>query len=232
MALKTLIALLATVILFAAGTKLTQDRKISHEEWKNRHSLKSVSKRTKIEGKTSVVIPGPRIEFPGENMTLQDAFRELSVVIAEPIEIKSSLFSDDEIITWYRCRLVDTISIRPPLMCDGCPEPLEKPADINRNELGEVLIPKVGGTVVVDDVRITMKDVHMPDFELHKRYLVFVSISPNGVAMLTGGPTSVFRITDTDSLEPMNKKSRLKTEIEHRFNLKLGKLRTHPKPKM
>jgi hypothetical protein len=158
-------------------------------------------------------------------MTLQDAFASLSVVVAEPFESKSSISGDDEIITWYHCRLVDTISIRPPLVCDGCPQPLEKPADIKPTELGEVLIPKVGGTVVVDGVRITMQDVDMPDLVLHKRYLVFVSISPNGVARLSGGPTGVFRITDGDLLEPMGKKSRLKSELEQRFDLKLSKLR-------
>jgi hypothetical protein len=229
MALKILILGLAAAMLFVLGTTLSQDKKIPYEEWKNWHSLKSVSKRSKNEGKSTVVIPGPRIEYGGENMTLQEAFGISSVVVAEPFESKSVVFSDDQIITWYRCRLVDTISVRPPLVCDGCPQPLEKPADIHRNELSEVLIPKVGGTVVVDGVRITMKDVHMPDFELHKRYLVFVSISPNGVAMLTGGPTSVFRITNDDFLEAMSTTSRLKSEIEQQFGLKLSRLRNKSK---
>lgn len=226
-ALKILIPGFAAAMLFVLGATLSQDKKIPYEEWKNWHSLKSVSKRTKNEGKNTVVIPGPRIEYGGENMTLEDAFAKSSVVVAEPFESKSSIFGDDHIITWYRCRLVDTISIRPPLVCDSCPQLLEKPADIKPTELGEVLIPKVGGTGLVDGVRVTMRDVDMPDFELHKRYLVFVSISPDGVARLLGGPTGVFRLTDDDLLEPMARKSRLKSEIENRFNLKLSKLGAH-----
>lgn len=230
MALKILILGLAGAMLIVLGATLSQDKKIPYEEWKNWHSLKSISKRTKTEGKNSVVVPGPRIEFGGENMTLQEAYDISSVVVAEPFESKSVIFSDDQIITWYRFRLLDTISIRPPLVCDGCPQPLEKPADIEPNKLGEILVPKIGGTVVVDGVRVTMKDVHMSDFELHERYLMFLSIGANGVARISGGPTGVFRLTDADLLEPMYQHSRLKSELERRFDLRLSKLRGYSKP--
>ena len=186
MALKITLLVLAAIGLLGLTAKLSQKPQIPYDEWKNRNSLAAIAKRTKVAGQTEIVVPGPMVEYPGENMTLDDAFGKLSVVVVEPLESKSYIGDSDHIISWYRCRLDEVLSIRPPLICDTCPRSPEPPPDLPPNKQGEILIPRIGGSAIIDGVRVTMID-SIPEFELHKQYLLFVSIMPSGVAALTGG---------------------------------------------
>jgi hypothetical protein len=159
-------------------------------------------------------------------MDLQEALQYYSVVIAEPVESRTYVTDADNIRTWYRFDIKEILHVRPPLICDTCQKPGEPPAELTPAGQGKFLISKIGGTTLVNGVRMTMTDLDLPEFDLHKQYLMFVSLSPNGVAMLGGGPAGIFRIKDSDDLEGLiGKNTRIKVEMEKRFDFKLSKLR-------
>ncbi|MDX6443491.1 MAG: hypothetical protein QOH71_565 [Blastocatellia bacterium] len=228
MALKISALVIGTLMLVGLGTKLSRD---NSSQWENRHSIEAIVQRTKEQGKNKVTIPGPRIEYGGMNMTLREALQLYSVFIAEPKEGKSYSVDSNHIVTWYRFSIKETLSLRAPLVCNTCPTPAIPPPDIIPVKPGEFLISKVGGTVKIDGVEVTMVDIALPKFEEHKRYLMFVSLHPSGVALLGGGPTGVFQINDDDKLEALTKNStRLQSEMRDRFDLNLTGFKAHAKP--
>src|SRR6266404_3701141 len=141
MALKVSIIVVASIVLLGLGGKLYQS---SSEEWKNRHSLESVARRTKGEGKNQVVIPGPIVEYPGFNMDLQEALQYYGVIVAEPVESKTYVADVDHIRTWYRFNIKEILHVRPPLICDTCPKLGEPPAEMLPVAQGELVVSKIG----------------------------------------------------------------------------------------
>jgi hypothetical protein len=228
MTLKILLVVFGGLALFGLASRLSQNQ---NAEWEKQHSLETAVQRTKDEGKSKVVIPGPRIEYGGVNMTLPEALRLYSVFIAEPLESKTYVSDSDHIVTWYRFVIRETLSLRAPLVCDTCPKPGEAPVDMLPVKPGELLISKVGGTTTLNGVQVTMTDLDLRDFDIGKKYLMFVSVTPTGVAMIGGGPAGIFQITEGDRLEALTKKNlSLDAELRNRFDLNLSGFRAFAKP--
>lgn len=114
--------------------------------------------------------------------------------------------------------------MRAPLICNTCPRPDTPTSDITPAREDELLLLKTGGTAVVDDVAITMTN-DIPEFRLNQRYLMFLILMPDRTAILGGGPTGLFEVTDNDMLKPAAGKSRLTREMQQSISLKLSELR-------
>src|SRR5258706_3555858 len=94
--------------LLLLGVGLTASLKAPQEYTKDR-SIAALARRTKSQGKTRVEAPGLIIDYAGENIGLDEALQNYSVVIAEPIERKSYITdSFDEIGTAYKFRVLET----------------------------------------------------------------------------------------------------------------------------
>src|SRR5438105_111490 len=115
-----LTALVCGLLLFGIG--LTATLKAPQEYSKDR-SIASLAQRTKKQGKTRVQAPGLIIDYAGGNIGLDEALQNYSVVIGEPIESKSYITdSADEIATAYKFRVLDVLSQRNAVFCNGCPQ--------------------------------------------------------------------------------------------------------------
>src|SRR6266850_8497911 len=189
--------------LFLLGVGITTALKTPQEYRKDR-SIASLAKRAKNEGKTRVEAPGLIIDYAGGNIGLDEALQNYSMVIGEPLESKSYITdSADEIGTAYKFRVLEILSQRNAVFCNGCPQVNDVSAKLQPALYNEFLLELSGGTVTVDGVEVTMVSSGMPKFEDGKRYLLFASISPGGMARLAAGPSGLFRITSDESLEPM-----------------------------
>ena len=217
---KGLIVLAGVVALVGLSSGCAQHRA---DDWKNRYSLANVAKQAKADGKTSVTVTGPIIEYAGSNIGFEEARRQYSIVVAEPLEAHAYSADTEHIVTWYKCRIREEISMRPPVVCDSCPVPGDPPVGLGVAREGEFLISRSGGTVLIDNVEVTMTG--MPDLKMNQSYLMFASINPNRVALFVGGPVGLFRVGDNDRLEPVVPTSKLTSDVQRRFSFKLSGLR-------
>jgi hypothetical protein len=193
------------------------------QEYSTDKSIASIARRAKSQGKTSVSAPGKIIDYPGENMNLDEALQNYSVIIAEPIESKSYITdSSDEISTVYKFRIVETLSQRNAVFCNACS--VNDVSDKLQPALyNEFLFQLSGGTITVDGVEVTMTSSGIPKFEKGERYLMFISFTPGGMARPAAGISGLFRISSDESLEAMSKgKDRLPVEIAARFSKSLS----------
>lgn len=219
------IILLILGIIASAGVKGILDGRQEAINWKNRHTIENQVKRAKAEGKTKLVIPGPIIEYPSEGISLNEAIRDYSVLVAEPLAKQSYLVGPQDIITWYKFRTVHPLSRKTQLFCDTCTPALEPPQEMLPLGSDEFFVAVSGGTLVVDGFEVTMKNSDLLALEYNQRYLLFVSISPSGVAEMPGGPKTIFQVNADGSLTS-SKSNRMNAELVTRFDGKLDKLKS------
>jgi hypothetical protein len=222
MSVKSVFVVAAVIVVVGVGAKLSQN---IPDDWKHRHALNNISKKAKSEGKTAIVIPGPIVDYAGFNIGLGEALKQYSVVVAEPLEAKTEVSDSDHIMTWYRCQLYEPISMRPPMICDSCPVPRDPPAELKFSPPGEFVLSKIGGTALIDGVQVTMTDSGIPELKLNQRYVMFVSLMPNGVALPAGGPAGVFRLENNETLSAVTPKTRLSLDVQRDLSSELSKLR-------
>jgi hypothetical protein len=193
-------------------------------------SLKEIARQNKAEGRQEVKLRGPVSEFPGEDMDLDEALKNFTVVVAQPVDSKSYLYGEDGIRTWYRFRIVDMISRKSYVLCYTCSPVPDVPEDLPSLNADEFFLPMGGGTVNLDGVNVTVYSPDSPPFQQGERYLLFVSITPSGVAQRAAGPTGIFRTNDDENLQPVvNNNRHIHAQMAERFNLKLSRLKSHVK---
>jgi hypothetical protein len=222
MILKLTAAVCGLVLL---GLGISATRKAPQEYVKDK-SIASLAQRTKNQGKTRVTVLGKLVDYPGTNMSLDEALQNYSALIAEPIEIKAFLAdSADEIRTAYKFRIWETLSQKNEVFCDGC-SVNDGSGKVQPALHNEFILESSGGTLTVNGVEITMVSSGIPKFEEGKRYLMFVSFTPGGMARPAAGASGFFLITSDESLEAMdNGKARMQVEISGRFSKSLSKFK-------
>ncbi len=224
----TVLVSLACAIAIFAVVRTSSKMQATRVPEKNR--LQWYAKNAKEEGKQRVVLPGPKLDYAGVNMDLDDALRAYSVVVATPIESKSEIQNSDDIWTWYKFRILELITRKNSIYCDTCPPVPNPPAAMSADTPEEFLIVTSGGTVMLDGVAMTIENREIPPFEQGKKYVLLISFEPSGVASLGTGPSSVFRLTDDGSMASVNNSNwKIQTQISRRFNLKFSALKSHLK---
>ncbi len=231
MFLKLIVAVACSLFLIGLSTRVVTYNKGSQNvsEWKEKHSLKARAKRAAAEGKRKVVSLGPIENYAGRNIDLDTALKIYSVVIAQPVENGSYAVDTDNIDTWYKFRLLETLSARPAFLCDTCPPAREIRQEAEPLRADEFVIITSGGTVNVDGVEITLQNHALPPFVMGQKYLLFVSFNPARVTTLGGGPAGVFVVKEDGQLQPIDGKARRSTEIDRRFARKLSRFESHVK---
>ena len=228
---KLLAAVAVVVILFGLGASdllNTRTQKKDIADWEEKRSLKSIARRMKAEGKRKGDIPGYHVDYPGMDMTIDEAVKDFSVVVAHLVERKSYSSNSTGIRTWYRFQITDPISEKHAGFCPTCPQPPEIPEDFSHPGSDEIVLATGGGVLDVDGVELTMINDTLPQFENGNKYLLVLRITPSRVALLGAGPAGVLRVDETERLEPIEKGNwPIQSEIRQRFSGNLSRLKTH-----
>jgi hypothetical protein len=188
----------------------------------DRTSLEARVRKEKAKGARSVIFPAPLVEY-AEEISLDDALSQTTVVIAGVIEKHSRQVDSHTIGTFYRLSILETLSQATPR---GCCLPKDEDLPGNLPQLGadETYLFGIGGTISLDGIEVTVKE----DFGAllpGDRYLMFLSRSVSGKLSGSGiGPSGVFRINGGGRLESIAKKHKLARELEERFQSSLTQL--------
>ncbi len=219
------LAIVAIAVLAVFAYTTISRTKPQRKNVPNNNRLKWYAEEAKKEGKQKEVIPAGTTEYLGsDSPNLERSLSIYSVVVAQPVEKRTFESNDNSLSTWYKFRIVDALTpLRDPV-CFGCvtlSPPLEMPLDQN-----EFVILRNGGTLTVDGVEIEQREAGFPQFQEHKKYLLFISLYPNKVAITAGGPLGVFEIGDKENLTPFSKEPNpIREGVERKFNNSLGSLK-------
>ena len=170
---------------------------------------------------------GQDATYGDEVKDLNDALRYNQMILAVPIEKRSLPYGDRDVITWYKFKIVEKLSHKVLKPCQCIPDDLVAPHEMLPLSADEILIPRGGGSVMVDGVEVTEDDPQFPQFALSTRYLLFLRTDDSGqIGLLEMGPTGVFVEQGDDRLEPLSRSPNpLTADITARFRSSIQMLR-------
>lgn len=178
--------------------------------------LKDSAGKAKAEGKDEIIIRAP-LYRPAGVTSLDEALSYYTVVIATPVDSKSFIKSPDEIVTWYKFKVIEYLNRKEPLKCSTCPSTPVAPSEMLPLKDDEILIPRPSGSVVIDGVKVTSVESGFPPFLQSKKYLLFIQFdSSSSIGMLRLGSYGVFTVDENGDIRHINNKNHpFKHEIEN-----------------
>ena len=194
------------------------------------NSLRGAAVKAKAEGKNRINIRAPFGEYAGAESPPDEVLADATVVIAQPIDSYTYAPNEEDIVTYYKFKVEETLKEAPP--CTRCPDRTPPDEILPVNE-GEFLLGMYGGTMSVDGVQVSMFEPGFPPFSKNKKYLLFLRKSTNGTVSLLVGPSGAYGVSPEGAIEPINGRPHpLKEAIAQRFNGSVEQLKQHlKKPK-
>jgi hypothetical protein len=187
-----LIALGATIALVTINSKSQRARPDNAPAKDRLHWHARVAKEN---GKREIIVPGLNVDYDGSasSQTTNDVLLYYDVVRAQPVQAVSYPFDTNVIATWYKFRVLESLSTAGKVACPSCTDS-DLPSELLPLASDEFLLWKAGGSLVVDGVTITMPDPGFPPFEMGREYLLFIAKRPSGVADVAGGSVGTFTV--------------------------------------
>jgi len=192
------------------------------------NSLELLAKQAKAKGEQEISIPADGIVDYGVARTVDEALSHFSVIVGVLEKEQSYLQGPDDITTWYRFKIIETLHRAPKDNCADCSVVPDPPSDLPRAQDDELLIPRRGGTIVLDGVKVTIYDAKFPDLSMSHKYLLFIYPDPTiRIQFFTMGPMGIYAIRDDDAIESLSKvRYALDEDIKTRLGNTLSDLRT------
>ena len=157
-------------------------------------SLEALAQNCAANGIQSIDISTMLWEYDGID-GIDNALSKYTVIVAHPVSSTSYAWNSEyQIIgTWYKFAVTETLSQRPYIPCDTCDT--APPASLLPLSPGQLLIPKYGGSVIINGVTINSIAHDFPAYQTSKDYLIFLNVDQTkGVGKVDGGGAAVFAV--------------------------------------
>jgi hypothetical protein len=201
---------------------------IKKQEPAQPNTLRWHAEKALAEGKHQTSITPPSGDYVGADNTPEEILEYANIVVAQPVDSHTGTVGDSDIITWYKFKIVETLS-------EGIPSPrkypnLTLPDAILPVSEDEFIMSRHSGTMTVDGVEISVFNNKFPPYSKDKQYLFFLTKTGNKKASLLVGPAAVFTVSHDGTLEPASGRTHpFKEFITRRFDASLEKLKQHLK---
>jgi ligand-binding SRPBCC domain-containing protein len=163
-----------------------------------------------------------------EVSTLNEALSNYSVVVAQLIE-KRTYAEKHGLHTWYKFRVLETLSHRPLPHYSQWSSYVNPPSDLLPVGADELLMQGADGSMVIDEVTVIQRS-NSPDYLPTKRYLLFVELDssrrlatvpwPDEIGIFTVDADGKVKATDNLSYD-------LKDQMGKLFGNSVGRLKLY-----
>lgn len=189
-------------------------------------TLKWHVKRAKERGEKEVKVATPIYNYATVT-GLDEAAAHYYIYIAQPLESKTITSSPKNITTWYKFKVIEDLSRENLQVCSTCSSVINPPEEMLPLKANEILIPKAGGTIDIDGIRVTKEENDFPQFSMSHTYLLFLDLDRSRkVGRFSMGPNGVYKIDSNDQIRSVNEKPRrLKDEIKNLYGNSLTQLK-------
>lgn len=118
-----------------------------------------------------------------------------SLVVVEPIEVKSYSQDDRGIWSWWRFRVVETLSQKDVASCNSCSIPTVLPSDFSPPQQDQIVVQKYSGWLLHNGVWLTAIEPSFPEYVMGQKYLLILELDPRDRSgEMVMGPLGVYRI--------------------------------------
>src|ERR1700749_4901187 len=184
------------------GTKISSIQKQREldalEKSADHNKLSWYAKKAKLQGEQEVTLPPFSVDYPGGGSDLPEALSYFSVAIVQPVASVTGTANDYSVTTWYKVKILEYLSKRD-TTCSTCPALEEVPQSLLPLNEDEVVLNMAGGSYLIDGVKVITPTNHLP-IEKSKKYLLLLSTTSSGTALIGGGPAGAFLIDENHKL--------------------------------
>jgi hypothetical protein len=229
------LALLGTIIVvISVRSKPKAQSALSSQDLDKEGKLFKSVQQAKAEGRKKIHLPPPGVEYLGsaliDTLDSDSLTLDYGIVIAEPVDQKVSHYFSDNIVTWYRFKVVETLVSQSNPQCVPCSS-ASLPEWFKVNSKDEFVLSQYGGSLTIDDIEVTM-NYSFPPYKIGKKYVLSLSKDAStGAATTIGGPAGIFNITDSDFITPVEDSIYTADAIKNKYNNSLKNLRNQLKAK-
>lgn len=222
---KVLVLMLVAAGLAAVGViqSASKDKQAKDDQAEKRGTFQQRLDRAKARGDKK--LNSYSVTAIYSHVDLDTALAAYDLVIAEPISRKSFETNDKGyLVTWFKFKVMETLSkAKTPRLFEA--ETI--PPELLPLENDEILVSKLGGVVESEGLEIEMKEEGFPEFELSRKYLLFLAIDPTTRSgYIDVGPSGVLIVNADGTMESINKDRRyFQTQIESRFGRSISRLK-------
>lgn len=174
-------------------------------------------------GKTSVRMGYPTL-LTAQEYGLDDALARTTVVVAKLIG-SATISTPSEIYTWRKYTIIEKLSQQSDVPADLC---YKIPDSLLPLKPEEFVVGEIGGTIIMDGVKLIQQDPTKNEIPSHDRHLMFLLFTCSGsIGLLNYGPDGHFSLDDSDNIHVSeHSNNRLKDELLLRTGGKLSELRS------
>jgi hypothetical protein len=213
------LALLVAAGWVGSASKSQRPREAQSSE--ERGTFRKQLAKAKSEGARKLRMSGLVVMYEHPK-PLDEVLDKYDLVVAQPVEVKGYIHEDESITSWYRFRVLDTISRAP----DAPPLPFDPPAEFLPVADDELIVPRSGGTATVEGVEVTLEESGFPEFSLGRKYVLFLQADrARKVARTELGPSGALAVSADGFLEPVGGSQALKRELERRYGKSLSEIK-------
>lgn len=190
------------------------------------------AKEAKDKGQQKVGVPALLVEYAGDAglISAEEAFSSSTVVVAHLVSKQSTYLADD-ITTWNKFAIDETLSEGKDVPCRDCVPP-SAPQTLLPLSPGEFLLPKTGGTVNIDGVEVQQSVADYPEYELNQKYVLLINVYSSGIPQTIGGPVGVFKVLPNDKLVPISESEhKIRKDFKDVYGNSLDQVRKHLRKK-
>ncbi len=169
--------------------------------------------------------------------TLDEAVRNHTIVVAQPIEKKVLLEDENNVRSWYRFKIIETTSQKP--ITDFGRESVDNmrlPDEMLPAGEDEFLMAQGGGSMEIEGVKIIYGS-NSPQFKVSEKYLLFLEMDAekrfafipwsDDIGIFTVDDAGNIRSTDNEPYDPRVRSYNLRDKMESRLHNSLQLLRTY-----
>jgi hypothetical protein len=226
------LSLLCVVIVFTS----IKVRSVSQEQESKPGNLQALVERARAKGEQEISVPtGVINEYPMAK-DLDEALSSYNLVIATLSGKESFVTESQDIRTWYKFKIVETLHrVAQKDDCSSCELSLAPPKSMLPLAEDEFLVLRDGGMVQIDGMKITSYEPQFPELSLSKRYLLFISpTSSEKSNALKMGPHGIQSIDDRERIEPIIKEvgRQLNDDIRQLWGGSMTQVRSNLRPRI
>lgn len=218
-----IIAILLFVVIGYINTASKSKPSQEPIESEKRGTLRQQVARAKLRGEPQLTLGGIVATYE-QAKSLDNVLARYSLVVVQAVEQRGYIDEHDSISSWYKFKIIETLSN------PATPHSFASfniPAELLPLREDEILVSRLGGTVPVDGLMVTIQEQNFPEFKKSRKYLLFLLLDPvQKVGSVGLGPAGALLIKDEDTFESINERTYpLQNEIQNRYGNSFKSLR-------
>ncbi len=186
------------------------------------------AQKAQAEGTAGYKFRGGMIEY-NQPDSWDQVLSTYSFVVVEVISSRSyATAANYDIDTWYKLKVIETLSQKDVMACDACPTFPVAPDYMLPLQANEILVSKAGGTLDYNGVTLISESTDFPDFLTSQRYLLILKLNASSrVGDIEIGPAGVYKINSAGIMEPLHPAwDPYSNELSGRYSDSIYQLRT------